>query len=734
MNQNTLPLNQLRDIRIDKLKKISDLGINTYPSKSERTHIINQLKENFADFENTKVVVAGRIMSWREHGQLIFFDLMDGSGKIQIYVKADSLTVAKNALAFEDLKLLDLGDFVEIDGVVTKTQRGEISVAPNTIKLLTKSIRPLPSVHFGLKDEEERFRQRYVDFILNPELREMFVKKSRFWNSMREFMVSKGFLEVETPVLENTAGGADAAPFITHHNSLDIDVYLRISMGELWQKRLMVGMFEKTFEIGRQFRNEGMSKEHLQDYSQMEFYWAYANFEDSMRLVVELYRHIAFETFGSYEFEINGFQVDFRKEWARLDYRSAILDNLKIDISDATIDQMRAKLKELKVEFTPNDDKPRLIDLLWKQVRKSIAGPVFLINHPVEVSPLAKRKPENPEFVERYQIILAGSEMGNGYSELNDPIDQAERFKKQQAMRDAGDDEAQMADYDFVRALEYGMPPVTGFGVSERLFSFLMNKPVRECVMFPLLRPEFENQEKVTLKKPIQSKTTSSADFIVDINLKNKYGELFFAYTEIKDVDIKKSSKELEELKDNIFKDLKLSDDYTKEFPSVNAYREIFRKSGVDYHSKKPSPDALLKRVQTGKGIYSINTAVDAYNLAVISTGIGLGGMDLEEVEFPVQLRLSRDGDQVKLIGEDQSENVPKSHIVYADNKSVLSLHVNYRDSDRTKITEKTKNIILFADGVPGIKEEKVLEALKLGAEYIQKFCGGTIGEINLIK
>lgn len=492
MDQTTLPLNQLREIRIQKLSELAKLGIDPYISKSNRTHYISDLKNNYVDFENTNVTVTGRVMSWREHGQLLFFDLMDGSGKIQIYIKSDALVTDAGTLSFDQLKLLDIGDFVQIDGVVTKTQRGEISVAPGTVKLLTKSIRPLPSQHYGLKDEEERYRQRYVDFVLNPDLREMFVKKARFWNAMREFMVAKGFLEVETPVLENTAGGADAAPFITHHNALDIDVYLRISMGELWQKRLMVGMFEKTFEIGRQFRNEGMSKEHLQDYTQMEFYWAYANYEDSMMLVEELYRHIVFETFGTYEFDINGFRIDFKKDWERLDYRSAILDNLKIDISDATLDHMRAKLKELKVEFAPNDEKPRLIDLLWKQVRKSIAGPVFLVNHPVEVSPLAKRKESDPAYVERYQIILAGSEMGNGYSELNDPLDQAERFKKQQAMRDAGDEEAQMADYDFVRALEYGMPPVTGFGVSERLFSFLMNKPVRECVMFPLLRPENE--------------------------------------------------------------------------------------------------------------------------------------------------------------------------------------------------------------------------------------------------
>lgn len=498
MDDQNLPLNQLRAIKIDKLNELKKLGINPYPSKSNRTHTTREIVDNYEKLENSIVIVAGRIMANRGHGELAFMDLEDGFGKVQIYIKHEDLakfSEEDQILGFDQLKLLDIGDFIEVEGSVTKTKRGEISIAPGNIKLLTKSIRPLPSKHFGIKDEEERYRQRYVEFVLNPELREMFVKKSRFWNSMREFMISKGFLEVETPVLENTAGGADAAPFVTHHNALDMEVYLRISMGELWQKRLMVGMFEKTFEIGRQFRNEGMSKEHLQDYSQMEFYWAYANYEQSMDLVQELYKHIVFETFGTYEFDINGFHVDFKKNWERIDYRKSIREELGIDISNASIEEMRAKLKDLKVEFALTDDKPRLIDLLWKQVRKKIAGPVFLTGHPVEVSPLAKRDEHNKGYVERYQVILAGSEMGNGYSELNDPIDQAERFEQQQKMRDAGDEEAQMADYDFVRALEYGMPPVTGFGISERFFSFLVDKPVRETVMFPLLKPEDFNNE-----------------------------------------------------------------------------------------------------------------------------------------------------------------------------------------------------------------------------------------------
>ena len=492
-NQTQLPIDQLRQIRIEKINKLTERGINSFPSTAKRSHTNKVITEDFTKLENKEVNIVGRIMSLREHGVIAFADLEDSSGVIQLYIKQDSLSKplkTRKNLGFEDLNLLDIGDFIEVTGVVTKTQRGQISVMPKYINLLTKSIRPLPSKHFGLKDDEDRYRQRYVDLALNSELREMFVKKAIFWNSMRDFLVKKGFLEVETPVIENTAGGADAEPFITHHNALDIDVYLRISMGELWQKRLMVGMYEKTFEIGRQFRNEGMSREHLQDYTQMEFYWAYANYEDSMEVVEEMYKHVAKKTFGTLKFTIAEHKIDLSKKWEKIRYRDILIKRTGIDLEKVTEKELIKKLSDLKAEFNPNDDKARLIDTLWKQIRKDISGPAFLVGHPVEVSPLAKRDPKNPNYVERYQIILAGSEMGNGYSELNDPIDQAQRFEKQQAMRDAGDGEAQMHDEDFVRALEYGMPPVTGFGVSERLFSFLADKSVRECVMFPLLRPE----------------------------------------------------------------------------------------------------------------------------------------------------------------------------------------------------------------------------------------------------
>lgn len=479
----------VREERLEKLKKIKDLGIDPYPSKItlKGKHISVSVARDLMD---KKVLVAGRIWSIRVHGGVTFADLKDGSGLIQLFFQKKVLNDKYNIL-----KLIDTGDFLTVSGTVIKTQAGEISILVDDFQILSKSIRQLPSIWYGLKDTEERYRQRYVDLLLNDELKELFRKKSVFWNSMRQFLIEKGFLEVETPILENTAGGADANPFTTHHEALDIDLYLRISMGELWQKRLMVAGFDKTFEIGRQFRNEGLSREHLQDYTQMEFYWGYANYEDSMALVEEMYKFVAKETFGRLKFEIAGKKVDLEGKWKKIDYTETIKEKTGVDIIDTTEDELKDKLKSLKIKYDNDLAKPRLIDMLWKHVRKEIVGPVFLVGHPVEVSPLAKRMVDRPTNVERYQVIIAGSEMGNGYSELNDPIDQAERFLEQQKLRDEGDVEAQMNDWDFVRALEYGMPPVSGFGVSERLFSFLVDKPIKETVLFPLLRPEKEKYE-----------------------------------------------------------------------------------------------------------------------------------------------------------------------------------------------------------------------------------------------
>lgn len=477
----------LNDVRQDKIKKLNNFlqkGINPFPAQAfEKEMAEDVLKKK----EGEKAKIAGRIMLFRVMGNIAFLQLQDESGRIQAVLNKKELG--------EDYKFwaknLDLGDFVGIEGERFDTQKGEKSVLAKKIDLLSKSILPLPDKYKNLQDEEEKLRKRYLDILFNPEIKEMIYQKDRFWTATRNFLKAKGFVEVETPVLEVSAGGADANPFVTHQKALDLDVYLRISMGELWQKRLMVAGLEKTFEIGRQFRNEGMDSEHLQDYTQMEFYWAYADYQKGMELVKELFQKVASETFGTLKFKIRGFEVDLGGAWEEYDYQKTIEKMTGVNIAVASLEEIEKKLKELKIKYdTKGFNQARAIDNLWKFCRKQIAGPGFLTGEPILISPLAKKKEGNPEIAERFHVIIAGSELGNGYSELNDPLDQAQRFQAQQKLREAGDEEAQMFDHDFVEALEYGMPPTFGFGMSERVFSFLMDKSMRECQIFPLMKPK----------------------------------------------------------------------------------------------------------------------------------------------------------------------------------------------------------------------------------------------------
>jgi|TARA_Y100000034_G_scaffold127742_1_gene181140 lysyl-tRNA synthetase class 2 len=475
---------QITNERKRKIKELIKQGINPYPNKFDKKQTISEcLKLKL----KTKVKTAGRIMTKRDLGKISFSKLRDNSEDIQI-VFQDKETPKKEFEFFK--KYIDSGDFIGIEGTIIKTKTGEISILVKKVEMLSKAIKPLPEKWHGLQDDEEKLRKRYLDILMNPEVKEIFIKKSKFWETIRNFLKEKKFLEIETPILENTAGGAAATPFCTHHNALDLDVYLRISMGELWQKKLMVAGFEKTFEIGRQFRNEGMDMEHLQDYTQMEFYWAYANYSDGMNLVEEMYKKIAKEVLGSLKFETHGYKVDLGKKWQVYDYEKTIKKYTKVDIYKANEKDIKKKLDELKIEYDPKVDKWRLIDSLWKYCRKKLSGPGFLIGQPVEITPLAKRNSKNSGKVEQFQVIIAGTEIGNGYSELNDAQDQEDRFERQAKLKEAGDTEAQEHDKGFVEALKYGMPPTCGFGVSERLFSYLIDKPIRECVIFPLMKPE----------------------------------------------------------------------------------------------------------------------------------------------------------------------------------------------------------------------------------------------------
>lgn len=363
--------------------------------------------------------------------------------------------------------------------------------------IATKTLLPLPEKWHGIKNDDERYRKRYLDILMNEELRDLFVKKSKFWDATRKFLKDKGFLEIETPTLETTTGGAEATPFKTHHNDYDLDVYLRISVGELWQKRLMSAGYPKTFEIGRVYRNEGSSPDHTQEFTGMEFYWSFADFEEGVSMSEEMIKTVVREVFDKMDFTSRGYNFNLEGKWERIDYVETVEKMTGVNVLKASESEMMEKLKDLKVDFA-GENRERLTDTLWKYCRKQIAGPVWLINHPKLVSPLSKVHPDNPELTLRAQLILAGSEMTNGFAELNDPIDQQNRFTAQEELIKGGDSEAMMPDHEFVEMLEHGMPPTFGFAYGDRLFAFLADKPLRELQMFPLMRPKDSSSAKVS--------------------------------------------------------------------------------------------------------------------------------------------------------------------------------------------------------------------------------------------
>ncbi len=477
-------LEDYRNERLKKLEEIKDRGIDPYPAKAHRNTKILDVVNHFDEKQGQEVCIAGRITAIRSFGKLVFLKLRDYTGEVQIFMKAVPEEMPEGLFGAKDIRLLDIGDFVEATGIVDKSQTGEISVFSNFVRLLTKSLRPLPE---KFTNKEERYRRRYVDMNVNPEVRERLVRRSKFWQATRDFMNQHGFIEINIPVLEHTTGGADATPFTTHMNALDEDFYLRISH-ELPLKRLLGGGFEKVYDIGPRFRNEGVDDEHLPEHIAFESYAAYENYEDGMKFYEEMIKYVCRETWGTLKFNVGGFEIDLDCEWPRIKYADLLREKFDVDVFHPDREQLIRILKENGVETNFEVSDARLIDHVWKLIRRTSAGPYWLVEEPLSLSPLAKKSATNPLVTERFHPIIAGTEMGNGFSELNDPLDQLERFKEQQAARDAGDEEAQMLDMDFVEMLEYGMPPACGWGNSERNFWLLEGVPGREAVPFPIIK------------------------------------------------------------------------------------------------------------------------------------------------------------------------------------------------------------------------------------------------------
>ena len=484
-------LSDLLQIRRDKLTELQEGGNDPFTiTRYEVTHHSEEIKNDYEALEGKRVSVAGRLMSKRGMGKAVFADLQDGAGRIQLYVRIDD--VGEETLA--RFKKYDIGDIVGVQGEAFRTKRGEISVKAFEITLLSKSLRPLPEKFHGLTDLETRYRQRYVDLIVNPEVRKTFEVRSKFIKHVRDFLDARGYMEVETPVLNTISGGATARPFITHHNTLDIDMYMRIAT-ELHLKRLVVGGIERVYEVGRIFRNEGMDPKHNPEFTTVELYQAYADFNDMMDLFEDLLSSAAQKILGTYQVQWQGRDIDLTPGWPRLTMAEAVKQYAGVDFMAITDDaEAVAAAKAIGVELPATADKTwgnALYEVFDQKVEEQLIQPTFITMHPVDVSPLAKRSPKDPRLTERFELFICRSEMGNAFSELNDPIDQKARFQKQVELRAKGDSEAGMMDEDYINALEYGLPPTGGLGIGiDRAVMMLTNNDtIREVIFFPTMKP-----------------------------------------------------------------------------------------------------------------------------------------------------------------------------------------------------------------------------------------------------
>ena len=490
-----LDLNDQMLVRRDKLAQYEADGIYPFGQRFVVQHKALQIKDEFRDFDGQPVELAGRLMTIRSHGKTAFANLRDLSGDIQVYFRQDVM----GEDAYKYVKMLDMGDLVGIEGHVFKTQKGEITVKVNKLTLLSKSLRPLPEKWHGLKDTELRYRQRYVDLIVNPSVRETFVKRTKIVAKIREYLNRNQFMEVETPMMHAIPGGAAARPFITHHNALDIDIYMRISP-ELYLKRLIVGGLERVYEINRSFRNEGVSIRHNPEFTMMESYQAYGNFEDAIALTEGIVSYCAKEVLGTTKINYQGMDIDLTPPWNRITMQEGIKQYTGEDFDAVeTLSEARAIADRLNVEYGDADGIGKIMNLCFEEyVEENLMQPTVVYGHPVEISPLAKQNREKPLTTERFEIFIYGRELANGYSELNDPIDQKQRFESQLKEREAGDDEAHRMDEDFVTALEYGLPPTAGLGIGiDRLVMFLTDSAsIRDVLLFPLMKPEVAKQEE----------------------------------------------------------------------------------------------------------------------------------------------------------------------------------------------------------------------------------------------
>ncbi len=752
---------QIRNERLEKVRKLKELGINPYPSTSNKKKNNLEIIDNFNKLEGKATTVAGRLMSFREHGKLAFGHIQDQTGKLQLYIREDELnaTSSKNqTIGFGDLNLIDVGDIVEATGTITKTQRGEISILVSELKILTKSIRPLPAKHEGIKDKETLFRQRYLDMIMNPEKKWRFEARAKIEFAIREFLNSKGFLEIKTPIIQPLYGGGTAKPFTTHVNALDVDYYMAISH-ELYLKRLIISGFENVYNIVGYFRNEGIDRTHNPEFSMLETMTAFHNYEYNMDLIEEMYKYIGNKVFGKTVFNIRGHEIDFGKKWPRIMMIDAVKKYTYIDFDRIkSLTQAHKVLDDLKITEKPDTIGECMVKVFEERVEEHLIEPTFIYGHPVEISPLAKRMDSDSRFVERFEIFIGGIEGGDNWTELNDPVELFDRFKDQMKQRDKGVDEFHPMDIEFIEAMEYGMPPTTGLGPGiERLtMMFTETEYIDDVTFFPLQKPaqvtklqkeiygeeylvnNSSNENNIEIENKYDINNVPISNLIkVDKDITKNYPGLKTGYLELEDINISKRTPELEKIIRRLEKQVKKKFKTKADIKSseiLDGFRIVYEESGVDPRKRLNSAESLIRRIVDNKGIYEINNLVDLYNSLSASLELPMAAYDLDQINGVISLSLAKGGEKILRIGEKDEIELDKGEIVYKDSDGVICMDFNYRDANRTKITDSTKKAVILVDGHQDIAIEEIRDALIQLASYIDTLNIAKIKSYGLVE
>ncbi|MBI2442911.1 MAG: lysine--tRNA ligase [Candidatus Levybacteria bacterium] len=717
---------ELIKIRKEKIEKIRALGWNPYAASYPKTHTVADALKS----EGKRVSTAGRLFSFREHGNIAFADLRDETGKIQLFFKKN--TVGQEA--FKNLKLLDIGDIIGVEGEVGTTEAGEISIIPSSYTLLTKAIRPLPNQWYGLKDVEARFRQRYLDLLLNPEVRARFNTRTKLISGVREYLDNLGFWEAETPVLQPLYGGANAKPFTTHLNALDQDMYLRIA-DELYLKRLIVGGYERVYEICKDFRNEGIDQTHFPEFTMIEWYEAYADYHRVMDVAEGLFKHLAKKIYRHTTIQIDEKKIDIGKKWPRIEMQLILKKKLGLDVDKETRESLLkyAKKHLPDMQILGGETKGQLIfNIFDHTIPKTLIAPTWIIDYPEDISPLAKTHRSKPGWVERFEGYIGGKEVADGWSELTDPVIQRARFTADTNAERKDKEEAQHVDEDFLMAMEHGMPPLGGIGIGiDRLTMFFTNRwAIKEVVLFPTLKVE---KPAARADGGVASLKTPEI-FSISRKVSETFSSLSVGVAIIKNVSITKSHPELEKEKEKVLGSMEgLTTDAINAFPEILSYRKLYKAMGIDWHSRRPSPEALLRRIALKKGLYTVNTCVDAYNLIVMKNRVSVGAFDLDKISFPTELRFAKPGEKILLLGDTQPTAYTEKELAYFDQTGGYNIDFNYRDAQRTAVWEDTKNLYINVDGVFDISPQKVEAVLREACDKIIKYCGGKVQEFGVV-